>query len=133
MSDIRKIHHVGWVVRDIHVAIPAVLALIGRESVVHEIVRDLEREVLVCFIEGHYTFELIQPDTETSPVRDLLSRSGATTYHVCIEVDSIDRELERLTEQGGIIVTEKSPAPAIQNRNVAFIFDKHLGLIELLE
>ena len=76
---------------------------------------------------------LIQPDSGQSPVGDLLRRSGATVYHICLQVEDIDAEITRMTSRGCLVVSGKSPAPAIGGRNVAFIYDVNLGLIEIVE
>jgi methylmalonyl-CoA/ethylmalonyl-CoA epimerase len=126
---------VGWVVKDIERAIPSALELLGPDYSVGEIVHDQMREVFVCFLtsQGFCAFELIQPDSGQSPVGDLLRRSGATVYHICLQVEDIDAEITRMTSRGCLVVSGKSPAPAIGGRNVAFIYDVNLGLIEIVE
>ncbi|PWW04857.1 methylmalonyl-CoA epimerase [Paenibacillus cellulosilyticus] len=131
----RGVHHVGWVVKDIKAAIPSALELLGPNYTVGEIVHDRIRQVFVCFLtsEGSCAFELIQPDSGQSPVADLLGRSGATVYHICMQVEDIDAEIGKMTSRGCLVVSGKSPAPAIDGRNVAFVYDMNLGLIEIVE
>jgi methylmalonyl-CoA/ethylmalonyl-CoA epimerase len=132
---VRNVHHVGWVVKDIKSAIPSALELLGSNYSVGDIVHERIRQVFVCFLtcEGSFAFELIQPDSAQSPVSELLGRSGATVYHICMQVEDIDAEIEKMTSRGCLVVSGKSPAPAIDGRNVAFVYDMHLGLIELVE
>jgi methylmalonyl-CoA/ethylmalonyl-CoA epimerase len=130
------VHHVGWVVKDIKAAIPSAIELLGSQYKVGDIVHDPLRHVLICFLtsESSLAFELIQPDDSgNSPVDDLLARSGAAVYHICMQVEDIDTELMRMEKKGGLVVSPKSPAPAIGGRNVAYVYDMHLGLIEIVE
>jgi catechol 2,3-dioxygenase-like lactoylglutathione lyase family enzyme len=77
--------------------------------------------------------ELLEPHGEKSPVKRHLLGGGGI-YHVCFEVDDLDQTLHRLQEAGNaIVVGEPAPAPAINNRRVAFVVTTTGDLFEFVE
>ncbi len=128
-----KIHHFGWLVSDISRAKQSIIELThnGPSSQVYF---DKLRSVNIQFVSvDNFTFELIQPLNDRSEVFTLLNKSGPTLYHICFEVDNLDEEINKCVNNGAIIIQMPSPASAINNKNVAFLYDKHIGVFELLE
>ena len=76
--------------------------------------------------------ELIQPRDKESIVYKLLVKNGPSPYHICYEVNDIDTQIKLLKSQGYILVLKKEKAIAFDNRYVVFMYNKHIGLIELL-
>ena len=61
-------------------------------------------------------------------------QKGGGLYHLCFEVDDLDVTLQRLRDSGdAIVVCEPVPAPAIDNRRVAFVVTTDRDLIEFVE
>ena len=75
--------------------------------------------------------ELVE-DQGDGPVGGWLKR-GARLYHICFEVDDLDAELDILRGRGCIVVSPPKPAVLFEGRRVAFVLDRELGLIELLQ
>jgi len=130
-----NVHHVAYAVKDIQSAARSFEALgYERESA---LVNDDGRGVQIQFMKhpDGLRIELVSPAREGSPVSQILEKEkGASTpYHICYEVDDIDKELAELKGNGFIQTKSKAPAPAIDGRNVAFAFSLGAGLIELVE
>jgi hypothetical protein len=77
--------------------------------------------------------ELLEPFGEKSPVQRHLQKGGGL-YHLCFEVDDLDITLQRFRDTGeAVVVCEPVPAPAIDNRRVAFVVTTSRDLIEFVE
>jgi methylmalonyl-CoA/ethylmalonyl-CoA epimerase len=53
-------------------------------------------------------------------------------YHTCWEVSNIENSIERLYQNGAILISEPKPAVLFNDRKVAFLLTD-IGIIELLE
>lgn len=126
-----KVHHIGYAVKNIDKAIN-VFSTLG--YTVYQKTDDKERNVTIAFAEkSGYCVELISPLSEGSPVDNVLKKSGASPYHICYETVSIKDTLECLEKEKFVVISEVGPAPAIGNSNVVFLYNKVMGLIELVE
>lgn len=77
--------------------------------------------------------ELLEPFGDQSPVRGHLKKGGGI-YHICFEVDQLEKKLDELKASGNaVVVREPARAPAIEGRRVAFIVTARGELVELLE
>ena len=77
--------------------------------------------------------ELLAPVDETSPVNKTLEKMGVTPYHTCYIVENIDDAIAALRKMRYVQVSKPAVAVAIQGSKVAFLFNKNVGLIELVE
>jgi len=126
-----KIHHVGIAVKDMGKAKETYKSL-GAE-VVNE-VRDEKRKVHLCFMKMNNGYvELVAPLSDYSPVSGFLLRNGSGTYHICYEVDDIDRTIDYLKSKGFILVERPSEAVLFDGKMVTFLYSKDVGLIELIQ
>lgn len=126
-----KINHIGYLVNDIDISLKAFL-LLGFKTISKY--QDLIRNIEIAFISNEsYMLELIQPRDKESIVYKLLMKNGPSPYHICYEVNDIDTQINLLKNQGYILVLKKEKAIAFENRNVVFMYNKNVGLIELLE
>ena len=101
-----------------------------------DIIDDEARNVkLVFMINKSIKIEFVQPVNNNSPVSALLQnqKNSASPYHICYEVDDLRSAIDELKNQKFVITKEQEPAIAFDNRKVAFLFHKDVGLIELLE
>ena len=131
-----RLHHIGIVVSDIEKGVISYREEFGCE-VVSPLYDDPLQEVRVQFLSAGWdkgvTLELIEPSTESSPVRRFLQEDGGGLNHLCYEVADMALALSRAREHGGLIVREPSPAAAFDGRNIAFVFTKDRRLIEFVE
>jgi len=129
-----KVHHIGYLVDNIETA-AGEFANFGF-SRRGEVAEDPSREIYIQFLENSgYVIELIQPVSETSPVYGLRKKYRNSPYHICYETDDLQREIETMVNFGGVTLLQPpQPAPAIQGcPNVAFLMNRHIGMIELVE
>ncbi len=133
MIDDLRFHHIGIACFDINET-KAFYELMG--YVASPIIDDPIQDIRISFLkkEGSPMLELLAPIDEKSPVNRILDTQGVTPYHICYEVDDIDAMMTLLRKQHKFVrVSKAAPACAIDNRRVAFLFRKDVGLIELVE
>lgn len=125
-------HHIGIVCRDIAKS-QTFYTLMGYRA--SDVIDDPLQHVRVCFLEKEDAprLELLEPLDDESPVARTLATAGVTPYHLCYEVEDIDAAMTALRGQRFLPVKEPLSACAMDNRRVAFMFQKNTGLIELVE
>ena len=125
-------HHIGIACRDIAKTQTFYTAMGYRASAV---IDDPLQHVRVCFLDkaGAPRVELLEPLDEQSPVSRTLQAVGVSPYHLCYEVTDLDAAVSDLRRQRFLPVKPAVPACAMDGRRVIFLFQKHTGLIELVE
>jgi methylmalonyl-CoA/ethylmalonyl-CoA epimerase len=128
-----KFHHVGIAVQNINEAIHAYQVLGYSQS--SAIIHDPIQKVQLCFLDkdGSPTLELVAASSQDSPVTNILAKNGPTPYHNCFEVDNIIESVANLKLSGFRRLSAIVPAIAFENRRICFLYQKEVGLIELLE
>ena len=127
-----KVHHIGYAVRDINISAEEFEKLGYKKY--SEIVEDSVRSVFIQFMEKDgYLIELIAPLNDKSNVCAILKKTGSSPYHFCYEVQNIDIEIENLLNTGYVLIEKPCEAVAIANKKVAFLYNKDIGILELLE
>ncbi len=128
-------HHVGYLVKNIKKAIEPFKAL-GYEEIQYcdEFIKnDQIRKCDICFLKnGDNVVELVSPNSDDSPVKNLLKTYKNMSYHMCMESDDIENDLASLKNQGYVVFLEPEFAPAINNRKVVFLMNRHIGIIEIV-
>ena len=132
MLDSFKFHHIGVAVKDID-ATAAVYEQGGYKRSAS--IFDPIQNVNICWLtkEGMPTVELLAPVDETSPVNKTLEKNGVTPYHTCYVVDNIEDAVAQLRKQKYVMVSKPAEAVAFCGSRVCFLFNKNMGLIELVE
>ena len=99
------------------------------------VVEDEVQHVKVCFLDKADAprLELLEPLDDQSPVARTLANAGVTPYHLCYEVADIEETIQSLRGERFLLVSGPVPACAMDNKRVAFMFQKNTGLIELVE
>lgn len=125
-------HHIGIACRDIGKTKQFYLM---QGYTASPIVDDPLQHVRISFLEkeGAPKLELLEPLDEQSPVARTLATSGVSPYHICYEVQSLEDAIATLRGQRFLLVNGPVPACALDNRRIAFLFQKNTGLIELVE
>jgi methylmalonyl-CoA/ethylmalonyl-CoA epimerase len=130
-----KIHHIGYAVKDIDKAINEFREL--GYCLKGNIIKDEKRNVLIQFMENNgYKVEFISPYIleNKSPVDQILKKNGgAIPYHLCYVVEDISIKIKKLQSKGYILIEEENEAKAIDYRKVAFLYNRNIGVIELVE
>lgn len=132
MLDSFRFHHIGVAVKSIEQTAAVYVAGGYTQSAT---TFDPVQNVNICWLtkEGMPTVELLEPVDETSPVCKTLEKNGVTPYHTCYIVDNIELAVADLRKMKYVAVSKPVEAPAIGNSKVCFMFNKNVGLIELVE
>ena len=125
-------HHIGIACRDIAKSMTFYTAMGYQAS---PIIDDPIQHVRVCFLEkeGAPRLELLEPLDEQSPVARTLATVGVSPYHICYEVSDIMAAIEYMRGQRFLLVSGPVPACAMGDKRIAFMYQKHTGLVELVE
>ena len=127
-----KIHHLGYAVKNLNLALRNFQKL-GYNKL-HPQVIDKQRKVVIQFIQKDgYRLELVSPLGRQSPLGNILKKIGPTAYHLGYEVKNINQKISQLRRNKFFLLEKSSSAPAMLGKKVAFLFNKEIGLIELVE
>ena len=126
-----KVHHVGYLVKKLDKAAEEFEKLgFVRQG---DLTNDTYLKVDILFLEKDgYVVELVSPNAPDSVVSGLIKTYKNAPYHICYESADFQADLEQLTQNGYVQIDQPAPAPAIGNRNVVFLMNSRLGMIELL-
>jgi len=80
-----------------------------------------------------YRIELVAPSSTKSVVSDTIKKMGETPYHICYYADNIKQKVDELRELGFVPTCEIQPAPAIDGKDVCFMYKRNMGILELVE
>ena len=125
--------HYGHVVRDLDGAIRAYQQNFGFTVDFRETMTESKVELVFLRLEN-CLIELLAPlEGNTSLVKFLETR-GEALHHVCFRVESIERELARLSSSGTLLI-DKTPRRGAKNSLIAFIHPSETSgvLVELCE
>lgn len=127
-----KIHHIGYLVKKMDKAIASFTGL-GYQITQPTLYDDI-RKVDICFLEKDgYRIELVSPVSEDSVVAGLMKKYKNSPYHICYETEDYEKAYAELTANGFIAIDTLTPAPALQNREVVFLTNAFMGMIELIK
>lgn len=132
MLETFRFHHIGVAVKSIDDTAAIYVAGGYKRS---ESIFDPIQDVNICWLtkEGMPTVELLAPHDENSPVNKILEKNGVNPYHTCYIVDNIEDATKVLRKMKYVVVSKPVEAVAIHNCRVCFLFNKNVGLIELVE
>lgn len=126
-----KFHHIGVATNDI-CKTASYYVEAGYEM--SEITYDPIQNVNIAFLykDNMPTVELLAPVDEKSPVYKTVKSSGVTPYHCCYVVDDIELAIDNLRKRGFIPLSKPVPAIALNGNKICFLYNRSVGLIELL-
>jgi len=127
-----RVHHYGFATNDLKASIRT-FRLLGYR--VGKPILDPTQKVYVAFVhrEGESPIELVADATPDGPTKGLLSKVGNGLYHICYEVDDLDRAIEDLRQKRFLLRHSPAEATAFDGRRIAWMYNWDVGLIELLE
>jgi len=122
-----KLHHIGIACKNIDEEIANI-------SKIHHVVnqspkvfdKEQNAELVLMTLADGTNLELISGRQVETFVK-----KNITYYHLCFEVDNINSEIERLVNEGALLISPPKPAVLFNNRLVAFL-NVSYGIIELL-
>ena len=129
----RKIEHIGIAVKDLQASNELFRKLFGEGPYKEE---EVESEgVRTSFFEsGPNKIELLEGTRPDSPISKFIEKKGEGIHHIAFDVSDIYAEIERLKEEGFIVLNEK-PKKGADNKLVAFLHPKSSNgvLVELCQ
>ncbi len=126
---LKKIHHVGIVVRNLEEAYAFYRDTLGLHVHKQATVEDQGVKAALLSI-GNSEIELLEPINENGGVAKFLEKRGEGLHHICFETDDVDAELEA-TKKKGIAVIDQKPRVGLAGM-ICFLHPKanHGVLIE---
>ena len=127
-----RVHHVAIVVRDMDKALAVYRDQLRMPL---DVLLPIESDgVRIAFLPtGESNIELVEPTDPTTGVARFLESRGEGFHHVCLEVDDVQAELDRLAANGMELI-DKQPRRGAEGP-VAFIHPRSCNgvLVELIE
>ncbi len=128
-----KVEHIGIAVKSFSDAIPLFEKLLNTSCYKIEMVKD-EKVNTAFFKKGETKIELLESIEESSVITRFIEKKGAGMHHIAFEVADIKAEMQRLKEEGFILLNEE-PKQGADNKLVCFLHPKNTSgvLIELCQ
>lgn len=129
----KKIEHIGIAVSNLEEASVIYEKLFGEPAYKEEEVAS-EGVKTAFFRSGPNKIELLEATNPDSPIAKFIAKKGEGIHHIAFEVDDILAEIERLKNEGFIVLNE-TPKRGADNKLVAFLHPKSTNgvLIELCQ
>lgn len=129
----KKIEHIGIAVKDMAQATHIYQRLLHTTVYKTELVAS--ENVLTAFLQaGPNKIELLEATSADSAIAKFLDRKGEGIHHIAFDVDDIVAEMERLKQEGFVLLNDK-PKMGADNKLVCFVHPKEANgvLIELCQ
>jgi len=129
-----KLHHFGVLVENIESCSQDYVNNFGyqiRSGIIHDPLQAAHVRFLALPQETTY-IELVSPDGLQSFLQNALKRAPGLN-HICFSTSSIEECLRDMNAKGAMILRDPVPAVAFRNQRIAWLMDRNLTLIELVE
>ena len=129
----KKIEHLGIAVKDLDLANKTFAKIFGKTHYKTEEV-ELEGVKTSFFSIGESKIELLESKNLDNPIAKFIKKSGEGMHHIAFQVDDIEKEMERLKENGFELIRDHYRKGA-DNKLICFIHPKDTNgvLIELCQ
>lgn len=128
-----KIEHIGIAVRTLAESVPLFEKLLNSQCYKTEVVES-EKVNTAFFKTSDTKIELLESTDENGVISKFIDKKGEGLHHIAFDVDNIESEMERLRNEGFILLNDK-PKKGADNKLVCFLHPKTTNgvLIELCE
>jgi methylmalonyl-CoA/ethylmalonyl-CoA epimerase len=128
-----NVEHIGIAVKELAISIPLFEKLLNTACYKTETV-ETENVNTAFFKKGETKIELLESSTADGVIAKYIERKGDPTHHIAFEVADIYAEMERLKNEGFIILNEQ-PKSGADNKLVCFLHPKGTNgvLVELCQ
>jgi methylmalonyl-CoA/ethylmalonyl-CoA epimerase len=129
----QKTEHIGIAVKDLAISIPLFEKLLNSQCYKTEVVES-EKVSTAFFKQGDTKIELVQSTSAEGVIAKFIEKKGEGMHHIAFEVVDIFAEMERLKNEGFVILNE-TPKNGADNKLVCFVHPKNTNgvLIELCQ
>jgi len=127
----QKIEHIGIAVKSLEVSIPVFEKILNTPCYKTETVES-EKVSTAFFQNGPNKIELLESTDPDGVIAKYIEKKGEGMHHIAFAVEDIEAEMERLKNQGFVLLNDK-PKKGADNKLVCFLHPKHTNgvLIEL--
>lgn len=129
----KKIEHIGIAVKNLHQATDLYTRLLGVAAYKTETVES-ENVTTAFFQVGESKIELLEATDSESVICKFIEKKGEGLHHMALEVEDIVAEMERLKNEGFVLLNE-TPKKGADNKLVCFLHPKSITgvLVELCQ
>lgn len=129
----KKVEHIGIAVRSLSISIPLFEKLLNSQCYKAEEVES-EKVTTAFFRMGDTKIELLESIEHDGVISKFIEKNGEGVHHIAFDVENIYEEINRLKEQGFIILNE-TPKRGADNKLICFLHPKSSNgvLIELCQ
>ena len=128
-----KVEHIGIAVNTLADSVPLFEKLLKSQCYKTELVES-EKVNTAFFKKGETKIELLESTAENGVITKFIEKKGEGVHHIAFEVDNIETEMDRLKNEGFILLNDK-PKMGADNKLVCFLHPKNTKgvLIELCQ
>jgi methylmalonyl-CoA/ethylmalonyl-CoA epimerase len=128
-----KVEHIGIAVKELSSSIPLFEKLLSTNCYKQETVAS-EHVNTAFFQKGTTKIELLESTTPDGVIAKYIDKKGEGVHHLAFEVEDIYSEMQRLKDEGFILLNEQ-PKSGADNKLVAFLHPKTTNsiLIEICQ
>ncbi|MEP7257639.1 MAG: methylmalonyl-CoA epimerase [Flavitalea sp.] len=126
-----QIEHIGIAVKNLSIAVPLFEKLLNSQCYKTELVEG--EKVNTAFLQsGQAKIELLEASGPDSVIATYIDKKGEGIHHIAFEVDDIEAEMKRLSEEGFELLNT-TPKKGADNKMVCFFHPRSTNgvLIEL--
>ncbi|QEC68228.1 methylmalonyl-CoA epimerase [Panacibacter ginsenosidivorans] len=129
----QKVEHIGIAVKDLNVSVPLFEKLLNTFCYKLETVEN-EKVNTAFFKQGETKIELLESMNADGVIAKFIERKGEGVHHIAFEVEDIEAEMQRLSNEGFQLLNEV-PKEGADNKLVCFLHPKNTNgvLIELCQ
>jgi methylmalonyl-CoA/ethylmalonyl-CoA epimerase len=126
-----RIAHVGIAVRGLDESVSFYRDVLGMTDVP---MADADGARIIGLAAGDSLIELLEGESESSPINKFVAKRGPGVHHVCFEVDDLAATLERCRAHG-IRLIDETPRIGAEGKPIAFLHPSSTSgvLVELTE
>jgi methylmalonyl-CoA/ethylmalonyl-CoA epimerase len=128
-----KTEHIGIAVKDLANAVPLFEKLLNSQCYKTELVQT-EQVNTAFFKQGDTKIELLESTHPEGVIAKFIEKKGEGLHHIAFEVADIYAEMERLQQEGFVLLNEV-PKNGADNKLVCFLHPKNTNgvLIEICQ
>jgi methylmalonyl-CoA/ethylmalonyl-CoA epimerase len=129
----KKVEHIGIAVKSFTSSVPLFEKLLNTKCYKTELVES-ENVNTAFFKQGETKIELLESTDPNGVIAKFIEKKGEGIHHIAFDVDDIEAEMERMKNEGFILLSEK-PKIGADNKLVCFLHPKTTNgmLIELCQ
>ena len=128
-----KVEHIGIAVRTLAESVPLFEMLLKSQCYKTEMVES-EKVNTAFFKTGDTKIELLESIDENGVISKFIDKKGEGLHHIAFEVEDIEAEMERLKNEGFILLNDR-PKKGADNKLICFLHPKSTNgvLVEICQ